>query len=176
MTFVKEKVGNMTFYHYYFFPSNEAGVVNEYHLYLRTDPSKNDIPVSGGEIEFFTDIPVYLSSNLTALSECQLSAVSLGVLGSFLTYDFIKVKPAVLDESLSQQVNQSYITCADYPRRMVIEINKGNETSITKVNTNCYKLSFSDCEILPAVEKFQVQMIIDAKARSAKLKSPALLS
>ena len=84
---------------------------------------------------------------------------------SFFNQNGYNVLPAVADRNTAHANNLSYITCYNHPSNPVILINDGNETKIT-VENNCFNVEVANCEILNAVEKLQVQSIIDAKERS----------
>ena len=62
--------------------------------------------------------------------------------------------------------NLTWINCEKYPESAVILIKKGEETKITKTGENCYLISANNCETLPAMEKFVVQSLVDARERA----------
>jgi len=49
--------------------------------------------------------------------------------------------------------------CDQYGRYTYFELIEGNETKIEKFGPYCYKLQFSDCEILPVTERILIEAI-----------------
>lgn len=167
LTFVKEQMGELTIYHYTYYFHNSKGVLITYNLYLRTNPRKLNVPVEG-EIYLPKKENVYISINATEnLSKCENSNMAAASLAGFLTNNDYIVKGATPDKELAEKTNVSYITCENRPSATVILIQEGNETSIVK-DKNCYVMNIADCRILEAVEKFETQIIIDAKKRMAE--------
>ncbi len=163
LEFREEKVGKIPVYRYsYYF--NESGQTYKYNLYLRQDPRKNDVPVTG-EIEFARAKITYISINSTGLTGCEDSSIAISSLSSFLINNLISVKGATPDQSEAEMNNQRYATCEIYPDNPVVLIQSGEETEIVRKNQNCYIITASQCEILDAIEKFEVQAILDAKSR-----------
>ena len=66
LTFTKEKSGELDLFHYYYFFTLDSQQY-KFNLYLRNDPRKNKVPITG-EIEYFRGSPIYLSINRTGLS------------------------------------------------------------------------------------------------------------
>ncbi|MBU0466489.1 MAG: hypothetical protein KJ718_04000 [Nanoarchaeota archaeon] len=128
---------------------------------LRNDPRKNNIPVDG-EIEYLKKGEfIYATLNSTGLL-CEYSNVAMASLGAFLNQNGFKVKGASVDEADAEANGLDYITCENKPDRMVLLFQQGEKTSITREG-NCYITNVANCEILPAVEKFIVQSVLDAK-------------
>jgi hypothetical protein len=164
LTFVKEKLGELEVYHYTYYFHNTQGVLIKYNLYLRTDPRKLNVPVEA-EVYLPKKNEVYISLNATeSLYKCENSNLAVSSLAAFLTNNDYKVKGATPDENLAKETNISYITCKNRPSASVILVQEGNMTSIIKKD-NCYIIDVANCEILEAIEKFETQMIIDAKDR-----------
>ena len=171
LDFTKEKFGEIPLYRYYYFTnslSTTGAVIGEpklVNLYLRNDPRKINIPIEG-EIEFPRKGKfVYITINGTGLDQCKYSSIALASLSSFLTQNDFTVKGAVPNEAEAEENNIKYATCETRPDNAVILIQTGQETKIVKEAENCYVISSTNCEILPAVERFMIQVIIDAKAR-----------
>ena len=116
-----------------------------------------------GEIIYTDKVTTYISINGTGLTKCNYSLVSIATLTNFLVNSNVNVKGGTPDKEEAEMNNQSYITCDKYPFGNVITIQSGNETRVTKTKENCYEIVAANCEILPAVEKFIVQSIIDAR-------------
>jgi hypothetical protein len=58
-------------------------------------------------------------------------------------------------------MNMTYATCETNPDNTVIVIENGEETRIDQLSNNCYHISSKDCDILKALEKFELQVLED---------------
>lgn len=161
ITFTKEKFGEIPVFHYYYYITPEI----KYNLYLRNDPRGNLVPFTGRAIEIFKLDKVYLSINPEELTQCEYGRVGIGTLASFLADNQFIVKGATQNETLAKEANVDYATCESNPGDVVIQIQSGDKTEVIHDSLNCYKIDIAECEVLPAIEKFQVQMILDARAR-----------
>jgi len=172
LSFAKEKFGEIPVYHYYYYTHPSAitasavqGGPTLINLLFRIDPRENNVTVEG-EI----DLPpknkfVYISINDTGINECEYIQVALANLVSFLGANGFDVKGAVPDEKIAEEIKSRYITCDTNPDNGVILIQQGEKTKITREN-NCYIMDIASCQVLDATEKFQIQTILDAKARA----------
>jgi hypothetical protein len=172
LTFTKEKTGEIPFFKYYFYAKNsmtgmatqEPRLVN---VYFRVDPRQNNVPVEG-EIEFGGRKDVYVSVNPENLTKCEYGSVGISTLSMFLASSYIPVKGATPIKELAKETNITYATCDNHPKNYVILIQSANETKVTKQGNNCYVIDINGCdEIMPAIEKFILQSILDAKARQS---------
>jgi hypothetical protein len=166
LTFIKQKFGSVQVYSYNYLVESPNGKIIQNTLYLRGDPSKNKAPLTG-EIIYREGVMTYISINATGLTKCNYSLVSIATLTNFLVSNNLNVKGGTPDKEEAEQNNQTYATCEEYPYSTVIMIRAGNETKVEKTEENCYVISAANCEILPAVEKFIVQSILDARARNS---------
>lgn len=165
LTFKKVKVGELPFYHYsYIFKIGDEYA--RYNLFIRNDPRKNKVPVEG-EIDFNPERFVYISINSTGIAECKMSSVAISALTDFLASNQFIVSSGTPDEAEAKAANSDYVSCAVHPHEgdSIIAIQAGNSTYI-KREDNCYVMSISNCEIIEAVEKFEVQAIIDGQERA----------
>ncbi len=163
LVFTKEKFGEIPVFHYYYNFKAPSGNIIKYNLFLRGDPRENNVSVNG-EIAFDRGRDVYLAINNTGLVNCPQASLAIGNLVSFINDNQFKVRAGTPNIVESELKNQAYISCKKYPDNFVIEIKKGDSTSISKDN-NCYTISVSGCRVLEAVEKFEVQSVLDAKNR-----------
>lgn len=168
LTFTKEKFGDIpVFHHYYNF--NVDGQLVKYNLFLRNDPRKNNIPVTGSIVdeglEFRRDNFVYISVDPEDLTECEYSRVGISTLAAFLSNNYLNVKGAAPKESLANESNVEYVTCETNPQDVVILVKAGDETKIIYEKKNCQIIQIANCQVLEAIEKFQVHSILDAKKR-----------
>lgn len=163
LTFTKEMSGQIQVYHYYYYETNPQGQQFQYNLYLRGDPRNNSVPVSGNIFYPQKGSTIYLSINGTGMTGCPNAQREVATLSSFLIGNFYKVKSGYADQSLAKENNGTYVTCSTNPNSMVIALQYSNETSVSAVNS-CYTISVNSCQgLLDAVEKFEVQSILDAK-------------
>jgi hypothetical protein len=161
LVFTKEKYGDVLIYHYSYLTKVSNGNVRAINVLLRTNPAENNVPIDG-EIIYPENKAVYMSINSTGLN-CTYSMVAISELTNFIANNDLSIKIGNPDKSYAEKNNQTYVTCEKYPSNMVISIKTGEETIIRKTGDFCYNVEVADCEILPALEKFIVQSIIDAK-------------
>ena len=165
LTFAKESYGNILTYHYFYFFSDDSGQVYKNNLRIRNDPRKNLVPREG-EIYLYRDAPLYIGVNTTNLGNCSDFTLALPMLSSFLGSNLFDTRGGYLDADEASIRNSTYVTCRTHPASSVLLIQEGNESQITRTSDNCYTLSVAKCEILPVVEKFTVESIVDAKWRN----------
>lgn len=164
LTFTKERFSNIPVYHYYYsFSFN--GETYQYNLYLRNDPRKNEVSVPGGIIYPSAGETIYVSINGEDMMKCKDSLRDIYSLAGFMQDNMFRVKSGYPDEELAKKNNLTYIDCSTNPDSMVIVIKEGNETKIERQG-NCYTINIADCQVLDAIEKFEVQSLIDAKKRA----------
>ena len=164
LSFTKESYGNILTYHYYYFFKDEHGQVYKNNIYLRNDPRKNLVPREG-EIFLIRNFPLYVGVNTTRLGNCSDFTLALPMLSSFLGSNLFETHGGFIDADEAAAHNSTYVTCRTHPSSSVILIQEGNATTVTRTAENCYKISIANCELTPAVEKFIVESIIDAKWR-----------
>jgi hypothetical protein len=166
LSFTKEKFGTIPVYHYYYyFTDSNTGKQYQYNLYLRIDPRKNNVSMPLGETEFSKEAINYLTVNGSGLTSCTTSARDLGSLAELFSANMLPMKAGTMDSIEAKSNNLTYITCDNKPANPVIQIFSGNETKIT-IDHNCYNIQIANCQTLEAIEKFKLQTILDAKARS----------
>ncbi len=164
LAFTKERIGEIDIFHHYYY-YDFGGQTYKYNLYLRGDPRKNNASVKG----FFGDLLrinrindfAYISINETGLTNCSNSAIAIASLSSLFANNKIKIKSAVPDKEVAEARNITYASCENNPDNVVVMIGTGEETETT-AEGNCYKITASNCHILEAIEKFEVQAIADA--------------
>ncbi|PIN90787.1 hypothetical protein COU60_00385 [Candidatus Pacearchaeota archaeon CG10_big_fil_rev_8_21_14_0_10_34_76] len=170
LTFTKEKFGELTFYHYSYLFENKKGQITEYNLYLRTNPSANNVPVyAENDIVFkspsFAESTAFITIDTLGLPQCTESFAAIGTLSKFLADNQITVKSGNMNESEASIQGHNYVTCDNTKAQnvRVIQIVGGNESRID-INGSCYTISVGeDCKIMQAIEKFELQTILDAR-------------
>lgn len=160
LDFQKTKIGDLIFYSANIPVTDFAGknIVGTYSINFRSDPRKiESIPVNiigGNVINFTKNRPVYITLN-PQMEKCDDNIISMATLAGFLKgFGGLNIKSAVTDEDYAKQNNLSYITCKDSLTNTVIYIDSGDETKIEEVEKNCYKLTYSNCEMVPVAERF----------------------
>lgn len=170
LTFTKESIGqNIEVYHYYYLYKDKNGQIVQNNIYLRENPENNKIPVEGDSIIYLPKKFTYVTINATAMEGCKNNAVALSELSAFLVNGGLQVRGAVMvnDTNLTENNATRYVTCKTDKYNSVIQINSGNESKV-EVNGLCSNINFATCEdMLPAVEKFIVESIVDAKQASS---------
>ena len=166
LEFTKEKFGDIPVFHHYYYFTDRAGDLVKYNFYLRIDPRKNNVPIEG-EVEFDTQDRFNYISVDANLGECEYTSVAVASLSAFLTNNQIKVRGAMPDLIQAERNNVEFATCVNPKDRYVVLIEKGEETKIVREDM-CYRVEISNCEVLEALEKLQIQALLDAKARAAK--------
>lgn len=171
LAFTKEKFGEIPVYHHYYYYTDKNNPDNtiKYNLYLRHDPRYNPVSIDADEILFSQDMYNYISINGTGLTECEYSSAAIASLTSFLTNNQLPVKGSTVDYELANQTGIEYVTCETNPENPVMIIQSGNETKIVKTGNNCYEITASSCEIMQAVEKFEIEALLDARERASSL-------
>lgn len=162
LTFTKERFGSIPVFHYYYYIAPDL----QYNLYLRNDPRENTVPFTGRAIEIFKLDVIYVSVDPENLTQCEYSRVGISTLASFLADNQFDVKGATPNATLANETNVVHATCESTPGNPVIEIKASDKTEILHNTRNCFEIKIANCEVLPAIEKFQVQMILDARERS----------
>lgn len=166
LTFKKTFFGEIPLYQYSYNSIITGKIISTVpvNLILRHDPRENNVLVVGEKIEFPTNKSIYLGFNSTGL-ECPYTTLSVGTLSSFLASNNFKIQAGTVNPEESANQNLTLISCDLFKENAVIILQSGENTSVS-IKNNCYTITASNCEVLQAVEKFEVQSIIDAKENS----------
>ncbi len=169
LTFTKEKdSANNLFYHYFYYFTDAQGQQYKHNIYLRIDPRENNVSVDGTIIYPAGNRTVYYTINGTGLSSCPNSLRDVSAISTFLTNNLFEVVSGTPDTKEAKDNNLREIRCDMYPDTTVIQL-QASATNITTIvrKNQCYIISVANCEILAAVEKFEIQSLLDAKQRSS---------
>lgn len=160
--FSKEKFGGLVVYHYYYYFTGTDGKIIKYNLYLRNDPRTNTVPVDGSPI-LFDKQPIYITVKTANLTDCSDNILAIGDLARFMGENSLDVKSGNMDFVEAATDGQEYVTCENKNQNDVIQILAGNETRID-VKGDCATITIGPtCDMLPAVERFKIQTIVDKK-------------
>jgi hypothetical protein len=169
LTFTKEYFGDIPIYRYSYNSivtgsATSPKDIRPVNLVLRGDPRENAVPIDG-KVELPRGKTVYFGFNSEGLTQCPYSTLSVATFSSFLASNGFTVRGGTTNETEANETNIDFVTCEQFPENPVIIFQASDETSINKENT-CYNVNVANCEILPAVEKFMVQALIEAKERA----------
>ncbi len=169
LRFTKERFGEiMVYHHYYYFNAPATGDLIRYNLFLKQDPRTNEIPMESKEINFPFVKTVFISVDASTLKECKESAVGVATLSAFLTDNQLEVKGGTNDFIEATLHGYEYYTCETKVINPVINIVRGEETKIMGDGL-CYTITIGpECNIVEAIEKFQIESVLDAKGRGYK--------
>ena len=163
LTFSKIRVGNIPLFHHTYYIKTQGGKLAKYNFYIRNDPRENNVEIVGGPSRLMNPgSVVYLSINSDGLAQCRYGQLAVGSISSFLADNQIKVIAGNLDFWQAGAKRDIWATCENKPGNKVIEILSANKTRVM-IDKNCYRIEVNDCQLLEAVEKLEVQSIIDAK-------------
>jgi hypothetical protein len=160
-SFTKEKAGKIPIFHYFYYFTADNQLI-KYNLYLRNDPRENLVPLTGdGIVSFRKEQPVYFAIDDTGLDQCEFGPLAVANLVSFLSDNQLDVVTANLNFLEATHNNETWTNCK-VRGNPVIELYEGKETKVD-IGDRCYKIQVNNCEILEAVEKFQVKSVLDSK-------------
>jgi len=155
-----EDYGDFDVYHARF--ASLSGADLNYNLYLRNDPRKNDVPVSGEFGSFKRGGFISLSQEFEA---CRGEASRVMIdFGAFLKsgLGMWRIDVATSDAGYSLDSGVRYANCQspDTFDRSVFMIDIGENRIVQdEVNRFCYSIYVSDCGDILAVEKFMTEIV-----------------
>lgn len=164
LKFTKERFDQLIVYHHMYTFITPQGKKIEYNLYVRTNPNENTVPIEG-KITFLGP-NIAVGANASSLVGCAQNALALGTLSQFLGDNQFKVKAGSSDEQEARENNVPYVTCDKYNEINGVEISgNANETKII-ADGKCVKIFVGpQCNVLEAVEKFEIQTVADSKSK-----------
>jgi len=166
LDFQKTKLGELTFYSTMVpIVDSDSQIVNSYTMNFRNHPKeleKIEFSRTHQDVDyvyFKKDEAVYISLN-PEIETCEDTGIAMIPFAGFLR-DFAKqeVASAVNDEDYAKNLNLSYVTCENSPNNTVLYLKEGEETKIIKTATNCYELTYNDCEIVEIIERFELLVL-----------------
>lgn len=148
-------------------PSNgslikKSQISGHFALDLRNDPRVNkniSIEVLDNRIGFIKDGIVYITFDSDDPA-CPQNVISAVTITNFLI-DFagLKLSGATTDKNYSIATKTPYITCDTTRENTVIWFHEGEENKVKKIRSNCYELTYKDCDMLPVAEKFVLEIL-----------------
>jgi hypothetical protein len=162
LKFSKETIGKIEVYHYYYLYKDRTGQLVQNNIYLRNNPTENQVPVSGN-VTFIEGSKVFLGIDTDNLTSCNTSSIAISEITSFIVNGGISVKGGTVNNATAVKQNLTYVDCNVQKQNPVITIGLGNTTAVVNKGL-CYKITAATCnDLLPAAEKFIVKAIVDAK-------------
>ncbi len=165
LDFQKTQLGDIKFYSTKIPVTNLDGEVSgSYSLNFRNDPRELEsigYDVPNNQVIFKKENVTYISFN-PDMQVCEDNGIALINFASFLR-DFgnLEISSAVTDYDYSKENNLSFVTCEISPDNTVILLDSGEKTEIKRISKKCYQITYADCEILPATEKFILIILKD---------------
>ena len=165
LDFEKTQLGDVKFYSTRIPVENTRGdIIGIYSMNFRNDPRKLEYIVHNiddNKVIFKKDEKVYISFN-PDMKTCEDNSIALIAFSSFLQ-DFgqLNVSSATTYYDFSRDNNLSYKTCENSPDNTIILLDSGEKTEIKKISNRCYSITYNNCELLPATEKFMLIILED---------------
>lgn len=161
LIFDTQRYGDLIMHHHAYYLDAQT----KYNLYLRVDPRINMIP--GVRPVLFLGTDVALGIDTTGLYSCPDATIGISELALFLAHNRLNVIPGATNASFAKEQNITHVTCANAQNQTIVMLQVGTESRITVAEPRCYVLTIADCQIVPVVEKFIVQAVVDARAYDA---------
>lgn len=109
---------------------------------------------------------VYLSANTSALATCEDSQIALGQLSLFLSQNRLRVRPAHPDQEQAYAFNITHANCTSTSGGTTLIVQAGTSARISSPLPGCYLLEVANCSIIPVVEKFITESLVEARLSS----------
>lgn len=164
--FYKVKSGSLVFYESVIPLLNEKDEeIGTYIARFKTDPRELanipvDYKIERDGLKFRSNNTVYISMN-SSMENCSDNNIALFDFSSFLSDSGLTIKPAFTNITYANQSGYTYADCQHSSKNTIIKVDSGNKTEIIRERTNCYKIVYNQCEIIPALERFNLRIIED---------------
>jgi hypothetical protein len=138
------------------FSDSSGNVLKSMEIDFRNDPRTIDsIPLEIKRLGLIKANKTYVTDN-NIQPGCEDAGIAFINLARFLSNVGLDIKGAVGNETKALETNVTFADCATYPENTVIMISNGEETKIEQTTKNCYEITFKNCEILKATERFEL--------------------
>lgn len=161
ITFKKISYGKIILYSAQVPVLDRGGVLTGYvPIDFRNDPRDlTDIPINiEGDIKFLDGSKVYVSIN-PEMEACEDNGLAMANLGIFFADAGLEAKSAFTNKTQAEEAGLPYKTCFDSLLSTIIVIDSGPQTAITQTANNCYAITYNNCEITRATERFQLAVL-----------------
>lgn len=144
----KLQVGEVLFYHAQIPYIKDLKGTTKYNIYLRSNPKRisKKISLDGDDISWKQLVVTNYSTDGLV---CEGNSI---------------IAQANFNQILSDGIGLTLIgnntvSCDEENRYMYLSIEAGDETKIEKIGESCYRLEFTNCEILQVTERFLLEAI-----------------
>lgn len=144
----KLQVGDVLFYHAQIPYLRDLEGTTKYNVYLRSNPKEisKKIPLDGEDIRWKQLVVTNYST------------------GGLVCDGYTIIAQANFHQILSDGVGLTMVRndtlyCDDENRYMYLLVEAGDETKIEKIGESCYRLEFTNCEILQVTERFILEAV-----------------
>lgn len=139
---------------------SNGNLIANYNMYLKNDPrTLSNIPING-ILRFTANSVISIDESIEGCSDNGVAGANLG---SFFKDAGINITYAYTNKTVAKEKGAVYATCNDSAKQTVIIIQQTNSTEINQESNNCYVISFKDCEINKAVERFMVGVYANSR-------------
>ncbi len=138
-------VGDLLFYRTSFLAMNEEGEETNYKIYIRNNPKTlfKDVPYEGN-LSLRKNVVINFKDNF----DCNgMGSVAIGSLE----------RMGIFGLNILQD---NTVGCSPSGEYASLIFEAGNETKIEQVDDYCYEISVNGCEIVPATERFMIEVFI----------------
>ena len=165
LDFEKTQLGDVRFYSTRIPIANPNGdITGTFSMNFRNDPRELeyiDYEVPNNKVKFKKEKVIYISLN-PDMKTCEDNSIALIAFSSFLQgLGQLNVSSATTYYDFSRDNNLSYKTCENSPDNTVILLDSGEKTEIKRISDRCYSITYNNCEILHATEKFMLIILED---------------
>jgi len=145
--YTKLQVGEVLFYHAQI-PYLKDLEGTKYNVYLRSNPKEisKKIPLDGEDISWKQLVVTNYSTNGLVCEGYSIIAQA----------NFNQILKEGIGLTL---LSNNTVSCDEENRYMYLSIEAGDETKIEKIGESCYRLEFTNCEILEVTERFLLEAI-----------------
>ena len=164
LTFKEEMFGSIPIHTAEYVGRAVTGWPVNFKLVLRNDPRDLDIPVEN-KLTIISEKKTYVSLDKeSGVLECEDANIALSSLGIFMSNMKFDIESAFTSKNASLESNRTQVTCENKKNNTIFLITAENESRIYqyKNNSNCYIISVSNCEIMKAIEKFEITVTAEA--------------
>jgi hypothetical protein len=131
-------------------PVSINGTRADYNFWLRTDPRKVSNINFSGNLVFQKNMVINTTDSLNCNGDGIIATANILNLYKILGIQVMK------DENAS---------CDSQGRYMYVNIQKGNQTKVEQFGPECYNIEVTNCEVLPATERFMLETFTDVNQK-----------
>lgn len=128
---------------------------------FRNDPrTLKTVATQNMESMWFAKNKTVFVSFAEGITPCEYNGVASSNLGMFLARVGFEVKSGINNASSSTNTTGfPYVNCETHSNNTVITIASGDKNEVSRIANFCYKIEFTNCEILKSTERFQLNLL-----------------